>query len=38
MPDEAKLYVSAISDIDYHKERFGFWKSVYGNKMTNMMK
>eukprot|EP00640_Fibrocapsa_japonica_P003953 CAMPEP_0113936826 /NCGR_PEP_ID=MMETSP1339-20121228/3608_1 /TAXON_ID=94617 /ORGANISM="Fibrocapsa japonica" /LENGTH=358 /DNA_ID=CAMNT_0000939387 /DNA_START=90 /DNA_END=1166 /DNA_ORIENTATION=- /assembly_acc=CAM_ASM_000762 len=33
LPDKASLYLTAIEDADYRKEKIEFWDNVYGFKM-----
>ena len=35
-PDKAVLYISAIEDGDYKKEKINFWENVYGFNMSVM--
>ena len=34
LPDKARIYVAAIEDADYKRQKIGFWRSVYGADMS----
>ena len=34
LPDVAKIYIAAIEDSQYKKDKIGFWQDVYGVNMS----
>ena len=38
MPDQAKLFICAIEDEEYRKEKIDFWDNVYGFDMSTIKK
>lgn len=38
MPDRAKMYIAALDDEAYYKQKLNFWNNVHGVKMTCIKK